>query len=215
MKQVVSISLGASDKDYEFETEFLGQDFRITRIGTDGDLDKAAELLLAWDRRADAIGLGQVKFPYGIGPRYLTRKQGTQLKALGARVQTPVTTGSALRDVSFEWALRYIEYKFGNYFDNARVLFLSGMSNYRIAKVMSEFTDNLSFADPVIENSIPKFLNTLDGLESYAHSAHEVLQWVPSRRLADSAVPMKAWNAYILSRAVQKATILVVPSYGF
>jgi len=58
-----------------------------------------------------------------------------------------VTLGSALRDVSFEWSLRYIEYKFGNYFDEARVLFLSGMSNYRIARVMSEFTDNLTFAD--------------------------------------------------------------------
>jgi hypothetical protein len=80
-------------------------------------------------------------------------------------VQTPVTIGSALRDVSFEWALRYIEYKFGNYFSNARVLFFSGMYSYRIAKVMSEFTDNLTFADPILENGIPKFINSLKDLE--------------------------------------------------
>lgn len=215
MKQVVSISLGASANDYEFETEFLGQGFTISRIGTDGDLEKAAELLLAWDKKADAIGLGQVKFPYGIGPRYLIKKQANHLKELGGQIQTPVTMGSALRDVSFEWALRYIEYKFGRYFDNARVLFLSGMSNYRIAKVMSEFTDNLTFADPILENSIPKFLNSLDSLESYAHSAHEVFQWVPSKRLADSVVPVKTWNGYVLRKAVQKATILVVPFLGF
>jgi predicted amino acid dehydrogenase len=215
VKQVVSISLGPSANDYEFETEFLGQNFTVTRIGTNGDLDKAAGLLLQWDKKADAIGLGHVKFPYGIGPRYLTKKQDNHLKELATQIQTPVTLGSALRDVSFEWALRYIEFKFGSYFDNARVLFLSGMNNYRIAKVMSEFTDNLSFADPILENSIPKFLNSLDGLESYAHSAHEVLQWVPSNRLAESVVPVKTWNEYILRKAMQKASIVVVPFLGF
>jgi predicted amino acid dehydrogenase len=215
VKQVVSISLGPSANDYEFETEFLGQNFTVTRIGTDGDLEKAAELLLQWDKKADAIGLGHIKFPYGVGPRYLTKKQHHHLKELGAQIQTPVTMGSTLRDVSFEWALRYIEYKFGSYFNNARVLFLSGMSNYRIAKVMSEFTDNLTFADPILENSIPKFLNSLSSLESYAHSAHEVFQWVPSKRLADSVVPVKTWNAYILRKAAQKANIIVVPFFGF
>jgi hypothetical protein len=215
VKQVVSISLGSSAKDYEFETEFLGQNFTVTRIGTDGDLEKAAELLLHWDKIADAIGIGNIKFPYGVGPRYLTKKQHHHLKALAAQIQTPVTMGDTLRNVSFEWALRFIEYKFGSYFNNARVLFLSGMSSYRIAKVISEFTDNLTFADPILENSIPKFLNSLDHLETYAQSAHEVFQWVPSKRLADSVVPVKTWNDYILRKAAQKANIIVVPAFGF
>ncbi len=215
VKQVISISLGSSEKDYQFETEFLGQDFIIKRFGTDGNMEKAAELLLKWDKDAEAIGLGNVKFPYGFGPRYLTKKYHHKLRELGAQIQTPVTIGSTLRDVSFEWALRYIEYKFGNYFDNARVLFLSGMSNYRIAKVISEFTDNLSFADPVLENGIPKFVNSLKDLESYAHGAHEVLQWVPSKRLTTSVMPLKTWNDYILRKAMQKANIIVAPYSNF
>ena len=127
MKQVVSISLGSSDKDYAFNTEFMGQDFTIRRLGTDGDLEKAAKLLLRMDKEADAIGLGQIKYPYGIGPRYLNKYKQHKIEDLGAQVQTPVTIGNVLRDVSFEWALRYLEYKFGNYFNNARVLFFSGM----------------------------------------------------------------------------------------
>ena len=215
MKQVISISLGLSENNYQFETEFLGQDFIIKRVGTDGDMEKAAGLLLKWDKDAEAIGLGNVKFPYSFGPRYLIKKHHHKLHELGAQIQTPVTIGSALRDVSFEWALRYIEYKFGNYFDNARVLFLSGMNNYRIAKVISEFTDNLSFADPIIENGIPKFVNSLKDFESYAHGAHEVLQWVPSKRLTTSVMPIKAWNDYILRKAMQKADIIVAPYYNF
>ncbi|MFZ5573339.1 MAG: dehydrogenase [Thermodesulfobacteriota bacterium] len=215
MKKVVSISLGPSDKNYEFETEFLGQDFLIKRLGTDGDMEKAAALLLKWDKEAAAIGLGGVRSPYGIGPRYLTRKNSNKLKELGTQIQTPVTMGDRLRDVSFEWSLRYIEYKFGNYFSNAKVLFLSGMVSYRIAKVMSEFTDNLSFADPILENGIPKFINSLKDLESYAHGFHEILQWVPSKRLTGSVVPIQSWNDFILRKAMQKANIIVVPHHDF
>jgi len=215
VKQVVSISLGSSDKDYAFDTEFLGQQFNIKRLGTNGDLEKAAELLLRWDKDADAIGLGNIKFPYGVGPRFLSRNKHSKIKDLGAQIQTPVTMGSALRDVAYEWALRFIEYKFGDYFSNSRVLFFSGMYNYRIAKVMSEFTDNLTFADPILENGIPKFINSLKDVEAYARSAHEVLQWVPSKRLTHSVVPVNAWNQYIIRKAMQKATILVVPNHGF
>lgn len=215
MKQIISISLGTSKNDYEFETEFLGQDFNIKRFGTDGDMDKAAEMLLEWDKEADAIGLGNVKFPYGIGPRYLAKNHASKIDKLGSQIQTPVTTGAALRDVSFEWCLRFVEHKFGDYFKNSRVLFLSGMTSYKIAKVMSEYTDNLTFADPILENGIPKFINSIKDLKLYAHGAHEILQWVPSKRLSSSAAPVKSWNDYILKKAMQKANIIVSPYSGF
>ncbi len=214
MKQIISISLGLSDEDYAFDTEFLGQDFNIKRIGTDGDLDKAAQLLLDWDGRAAAIALGSMKFPNAIGPRKI-EKHMEQLKRLGRRIKTPVTLGSALRDVAFEWSLRHIEFKFGNYFNNSRVLFLSGLVHYRIAKVMSEFTENLTFADPVIENGIPKFLNSLTELETYAGGAHDVLNWFDSKRFTGAVTPLRAWNEYIVAKAMQKANIIVVPYYGF
>lgn len=215
MKQIVSISLGSARDDYEFETEFLGQEFNIKRIGVDGDMDKAAHLLLKWDKKADAMGIGNIKFPQAVGPGYLVKKHDDKIKRLGQQIQTPVTSGTALRDVSFEWALRYVNHKFGDYFKNARVLFLSGMINYKVARVMAEYTDNLTFADPVLENGISKFIHSLDGLETYARGANEILQWVPTRRLAGSVVPIETWNKYILKKAMQKANIIVVPFYNF
>jgi hypothetical protein len=65
VKQVVSISLGSSDKDYAFNTEFLGQEFTIRRLGTDGDLEKAAELLLRWTRRRMPSGSARSSIPMG------------------------------------------------------------------------------------------------------------------------------------------------------
>jgi hypothetical protein len=81
VKQIVSVSLGSSSNDYAFETEFLGQDFMVKRFGTDGDQEAAARLLLKWDKEAAAIGLGHLKYPYGIGPRYLARKHADKIKA--------------------------------------------------------------------------------------------------------------------------------------
>lgn len=66
MKRVICISLGSSQYDFEFETEFLGQDFLVKRIGADGDLRKAEAMLVKWDTAADAFGIGSVNFPYTI-----------------------------------------------------------------------------------------------------------------------------------------------------
>ncbi|MEZ4579306.1 MAG: hypothetical protein R2861_12400 [Desulfobacterales bacterium] len=63
MKQVVSISLGSSANNYEFQTTFMGQKFKIQRIGTNGDYDKAVDLLIQLDAETDAFGLGSVKLP--------------------------------------------------------------------------------------------------------------------------------------------------------
>jgi predicted amino acid dehydrogenase len=215
VKQIVSINLGASRDDYEFETEFLGQQFNIKRIGVDSDMEKAARLVLKWDKKADAIGIGNVKFPYNIGPKALVSKHDNIIKTLGEKIQTPVTSGNALRDVSFEWALRFIDHKYRDYFKNAKVLFLSGMINYKIAKVMAEYTDNLKFADTLLENDISKFIRSLKGLETYANGTNEILKWIPTKKLASSVVPIKTWNRYILRKAMQNATIIVVPFYNF
>ncbi|CAB1077278.1 FIG00864317: hypothetical protein [Olavius algarvensis Delta 1 endosymbiont] len=215
MKQIVSISLGPSSQDYEFETEFLGQDFNIKRFGTDGDMDKAARMMLAWDNHADAIGLGNLRFPKAIGPMHSAQQHAEKLKKLSSTFQAPVTMGSALRNVAFEWSLRFIQFRFGNYFNNAKVLFLSGLDQHKIAQVMSEYTENLTFADPVLENGIPKFLNTMNDLELYAGGIHDVLHWVPSKRLSSSVMPIRAWNEYIMRKAMQKANIIAVPYFNF
>ncbi|MEZ4577502.1 MAG: hypothetical protein R2875_05660 [Desulfobacterales bacterium] len=55
----------------------------------------------------------------------------------------------------------------------------------------------------------------MDDLEMYAKGAHDLLEWVPSKRFAASAMPLRHWNDYVRKKAIQKANILVVPSYDF
>ena len=49
MKRAVSISIGSSKRDKAVEVELLGERIRIERIGTDGDMEKAARLFQELD----------------------------------------------------------------------------------------------------------------------------------------------------------------------
>ncbi len=215
MKKIVSVSLGSSTEDFDFQGDFLGETFQLQRIGCDGDFDKAEQLMKEYDGKVDAIGIGNVKFPYTIGPKHLTENRVQRIQELSKDIKTPVTTGAKLRKVSFEWAIRHLQFTMGNYFTNSRILLLAGMVNYNLAQILSEYTENMTFADPILEHGIPKFLNSLSDLESYAKGLHPVLKTMPGKKIASSTVPIKAWNSYILKKAMQKAFMIMVPYHDF
>ncbi|MGW8252125.1 MAG: quinate 5-dehydrogenase, partial [Anaerolineales bacterium] len=58
MKRAVSISIGSSKRDKAVEVELLGEKVRIERVGTDGDMEKAAQLFKEMDGKVDAFGVG-------------------------------------------------------------------------------------------------------------------------------------------------------------
>jgi predicted amino acid dehydrogenase len=209
VKNIIQISLGPSLDDNRFDTAFMKQQYHIQRMGTDGDLEKAKDLLLYWNKRADAIALG--------GIRSKSDSRGVRdLLALGDKLQTPVTAGNTLRMVGHEWSLRHTQFKFGNnYFNNARVLFFSGRSSRNIAKVMAEFTDNLTFADPLLENGIPKFINGLGDLDLYENRVRGVLSWVPGKELVTTSEPVQTLIDYRMRQEIQASQILVVPHHTF
>ncbi|EMP56591.1 shikimate/quinate 5-dehydrogenase [Marinobacter santoriniensis NKSG1] len=173
MKTVVSVSQGSSDADYELETDFLGQPFRILRIGTDGDLSRAEAVLESVRPQADAIGLSMIHDHYQVGREQLEHPETARLEACVPDV--PVTTGAGLRGILQEWAVRHTQTELGHFFDNARVLFLNGQAGYRIARSLSEHTENLQFADPYLDFGIPRLLTSLNQLETYTRLTAPVM----------------------------------------
>ncbi len=207
MKNVISISLGAGSQDFQFTTSFLGTKLRVRRLGTDGSIARAVALLEHWDARVDAIGLGLVKDSrHGGAPRTVDRDSARLRRAA---TRAPVTTGVRLGDIFLEWAVRRAQEQLGHYFDNANVLFFSGMAHDRLATALSEYTPNLWFADPVLQLGVPKLLTSLDALHLYARGAHQVLAWVPPRVV--SAPLLKQWSQLVLRKALKKATVVVAP----
>ncbi|QFS87350.1 MULTISPECIES: dehydrogenase [unclassified Marinobacter] len=165
MKTVVSVSQGSSEYDYELETEFLGHTFRVVRVGTDGNLDRAEAVLDSIRAQADAIGLSMIHDHYQVGREQLEHPDTARLEACVP--DKPITTGAGLRGILQEWAVRHTQTELGHFFDNARVLFLNGQAGFRIARALSEHTDNLFFADPYLDFGVPRLLNSLNQLEAY------------------------------------------------
>jgi predicted amino acid dehydrogenase len=207
MKNVVSISLGSSGQDFEFTTRFLGKQLAVKRFGTDGNKAKAERLLKQWEKQADVIGIGLPRDSYSVGPRRFVDKEAAHMKSLVTRV--PVTTGARLGEIFLEWAVRHTQIRLGRYFDNALVLFLSGLSSYKLATTMAEYTDNLQFADPLLQLGVPKLLTSLDALSLYAGGAHYVADWKPPRVVPDEL--MRQWTRFVLRKAMAKATVIVAP----
>ena len=207
MKRAVGISMGAGDQDFEFGARFMGQQFNVQRLGTNGSMAKALKLLKHWGQHADAIGLGVVKEHYTVGSRRYVEGDSARLKSVVTRI--PVTTGGRLGDILQEWALRHVQAKLGDYFNNANVLFFSGRTNYKLALAMSEYTSNLQFADLLLQLGVPKMLMSLDMLELYASGAHYVLDWAPTSVM--SSTPVKEWTKFVLRRAMREATVIVAP----
>jgi len=210
MQEVVSISLGASAQDFIFTTHFLGEKMRVRRIGTNGSTTAAVKLIRQWDHRAAAIGIGVHKDRYKVGAHRFIEKDSARLKAVATEV--PTTTGGRLGDIFQEWAVRHAQAHLGNLFNNARVLFFSGLSDYKLAVSMAEYTSNLQFADPVLQLGIPKLLGSLDGLHLYATGAHYVRDWSLPAVLANG--PVKEWAHFVLRKAMQKATVIVAPVHA-
>ncbi|HQY46011.1 MAG TPA: hypothetical protein PLE38_03630 [Usitatibacteraceae bacterium] len=207
MKRVVGVSLGASAQDFAFRARFLGRQLDVRRVGTDHSVARAEKLLRRFENEADAIGVGVVRESYTVGSQRFVDKEGARLMAAVTRV--PATTGSRLGDILQEWALRHVQSKLGSYFNNARVLFFSGVANYKLAQAFAEYTPNLEFADALLQLGVPKMLGSIEALELYASGAHVVTDRVPDV-VTDNALA-REWQRWVLRRAMRDATVIVAP----
>jgi len=210
MKKVVSISLGSSRHNFQFVAPFMGENISVQRVGANGSLDTAVKLLKRWEKQATVLGLGVDEDAHRTGLRSSTDKTSGRLTGWVKRI--PVTTGGRLNDILQEWAMRQVQNKWEGYFNNARVLFFSGLGNYRLALALSEFTQNLQFADPLTQLGVPKLLTSFQTLDLYAAGAHQVLDWIPTDVMASG--PAQAWTRFVLRSAMREATVIVAPVHA-
>ena len=154
----------------------LDTDFHLRRIGTNGDVAAAEELVREWADEADVIavtGLREARVAglYDGDLEAVHRvKQATRL--------VPVTDGHGLRDVLQEWAIRHVQSEMPGYYTNARVVVLGGMNHARTIRILQEYTQNFEFADPLLRMDM---LNRLDA-NPLLDLAANVGMW-PVRRL--------------------------------
>jgi len=162
LKHVVSVSLGSSKRNHAVETEFLGQQFRIERIGTDGDWDRAISLIREMDGKVDAFGMGGIDlYVYVAGKRYVIRDAKRLVAA--ARL-TPMVDGSGLKNTLERRCIQQLAE--GKLLDLAgkKVLMVCGVDRFGMAEAFTEAGCRMTFGDLIYTVGIPVPLRSLDAL---------------------------------------------------
>src|SRR4030066_2107232 len=120
MKRAVSISIGSSKRNKAVEVELLGEKVRIERIGTDGSMEKAAQLYKELDGKVDAFGVGGadlgVMVDYKWYPLYSVQPMVRFIK------QTPVVDGTGLKNTLENRIAPFIKENIGDYIQEKKVL---------------------------------------------------------------------------------------------
>jgi len=111
MKRAVSISIGSSKRDKAVEIELLGERIRIERIGTDGDMEKAARLFQELDGQVDAFGVGGADLSIVVDmhayPLYSARRLVRHVQ------KTPVVDGAGLKNTLEHQVAGFIDRSIG------------------------------------------------------------------------------------------------------
>jgi hypothetical protein len=166
MKTVVSVSLGSSSRDHRAQVELLGEQFDISRVGTDGSIDKAIARLKALDGTVDAIGLGGIDvYLYAGQDRYALRDG---LRLLDAVKTTPVVDGSGLKNTLERNAISYMQSSMGIELQGKRVLMVSALDRFGMAQALVAAGADMIFGDFIFALDLDRPVRGLDEFEEMA-----------------------------------------------
>lgn len=166
MKKIVSVSLGSSKRDHEATVSLLGEDFVISRRGTDGDFRKAQEILKELDGHVDAIGLGGTDVYLYSRSRRFELKYG--LKLMQTVKKTPVVDGSGLKNSLERRVIQMLQEDSRFRFKGQNCLLVCGMDRFGMAESLVEAGCNMIFGDLIFALDSDKELYTLEELEEHA-----------------------------------------------
>ncbi len=162
MKKVISISLGSSSRNHKVQTEILGMNIEIERIGTDGDIDKAVELIKKLDGEVDAFGLGGTDLYICVGnKRYLIRDA---YKLANAAVKTPIVDGSGLKNTLERKTVRYLREQDIVDLRKKKVLLVCAMDRFGMAESFEESGAEMIYGDLMFALGIPIPIYSLKAL---------------------------------------------------
>jgi hypothetical protein len=181
VKHVVSISLGSSKRNHRVEAEFLGEKFLIERIGTDGDMNRAIEMIRELDGKVDAFGMGGIDLYLVAGGRRYAIREAKKI-ASAARL-TPIVDGSGLKNTLERRVITYLQDELGWTFAGRRALVVSGVDRFGIAEALWEAGCRTTYGDLIFAMGIPIPIRSLAALRLLAWMLLPVISQLPFKYL--------------------------------
>lgn len=153
MKHVVSVSVGSSKRDHTVDIDLLGERFRISRVGMDGDLAAAAAKFAELDGTVDALGMGGIDiYLRANGRKYFFR----DAKKLVAGVsKTPIVDGSGLKGAVEASVVSHLRDSCGLELRGKRCLMTSAVDRWGMAEALHEAGCDMVYGDLIYALDLP------------------------------------------------------------
>lgn len=168
MKHAVSISIGSSKRNKAVEVNLLGEMVRIERIGTDGDMEAAAQKYKELDGMVDAFGVGGADLGAIVEGKFYPFHSVQKL--IRYIQKTPVVDGGGLKNTLENKAPAFLDQKIGDYINQRgrKVMVTVGVDRWGLSKSFAEAGYETVFCDLMFALDVPIPVRTMSGLKTLA-----------------------------------------------
>jgi hypothetical protein len=179
MKRAVSISIGSSKRDKAVEIELLGEKISIERIGTDGDMEKAARMYADLDGQVDAFGVG------GADLGLLIASKWNPLYSVHSLIRfvhkTPVVDGCGLKTTVERKAAAFLEKRIAPYLNEKgrKVFLVSAVDRWGMADGFAQAGYEPVYGDMMVSLGLPFALHTEQQIKTMAAMLMPVVGRIP------------------------------------
>lgn len=166
MKRAVSISLGSSKRNKAVEVTLLGEKVSIERIGTDGDMEAAAQKYRELDGKVDAFGVGGADLGLLVDDKWYPLHS---VKPMVRFVEkTPIVDGTGLKNTLEARALPKIEKEIGSFIKEKRAFITLGADRWGFTSSFVNAGYECVFGDLMFGLGIPIPLHSISAVKRMA-----------------------------------------------
>ncbi|NWF65005.1 MAG: quinate 5-dehydrogenase [Chloroflexi bacterium] len=168
MKHAVSISIGSSKRNKAVDVTLLGETVRIERIGTDGDMEIAAQKFKDLDGKVDAFGVGGADLGAVVEGKFYPFHSVQKLVRYVQ--QTPVVDGGGLKNTLENKAPAFLDKMLGEYINQRgrKVMVTLGVDRWGLSKSFAELGYETVYCDLMFALDVPIPVRTMSGLKRLA-----------------------------------------------
>jgi hypothetical protein len=177
MKRAVSISLGSATRDKAVEVDLLGERVRIERVGTNGDVARAAALFGELDGQVDAFGVGGIDLgvhtPWKFYPLHDAQRMTKNVR------RTPVVDGGGLKMTLEARVMQVVEQEIGADIQPKTALLTAAITRYGMTESFANAGYEAVFGDLMFALGAPIPIRSLATLRRLAKALLPILGRLP------------------------------------